>query len=356
MVVLIFDTFSGLCNQFYDIINGINFCLIHNIKFTFRYCSFRSNNLITWEQKPFEKIFDLNFLNKYEQYIDYYTIKDSLTNDNCYNLNNTIVAIHFLNPNNILDQLINFNKDYVVLNQFWSVCLFKNIIDNTIHNYIFPCKDIMDKYIEIKNTIIKDEQYNYIHYRYEIDFTNHFNIKVESLDSLIENIQFKNNNLKIFVATSNIKNLLDLNNPKYNNIVYKDDDTLMDLNYEQLAFIDYMFGINSVECYGHSKSSFSNMLNSIKQTNNFYNILQILNIDYGIHDNFINITDKAKELFFKNNILFIPKETNLNDTFGDPCFGITKEIKINAILNNKPICICEKEFNCYLENNIMLSL
>ena len=45
---------------------------------------------------------------------------------------------------------------------------------------------------------------------------------------------------------------------------------LMDLNFEQRAFIDYMFGINSVECHGHSKSSFSVMINNIKNTNNYY--------------------------------------------------------------------------------------
>ena len=35
--IIIFDTFCGLCNQFYDIQKGINFCLKNNIKFTFRY-------------------------------------------------------------------------------------------------------------------------------------------------------------------------------------------------------------------------------------------------------------------------------------------------------------------------------
>lgn len=54
--------------------------------------------------------------------------------------------------------------------------------------------------------------YNFIHYRYEKDFTDYFNVKIKNLDSLIENIKFKNNNLKIFIATSNIKNLLDLTN------------------------------------------------------------------------------------------------------------------------------------------------
>lgn len=128
----------------------------------------------------------------------------------------------------------------------------------------------MKKYLKIKNNIIGDEQYNFIHYRYEKDFTNHFNINVESLDILIDNIKFKNNKLKIFIATSNIKNLIDLNNCKYKNLIYKNDDMLLDLNFEQRAFIDYMFGLNSVECFGHSKSSFSVTINNIKQTKNYY--------------------------------------------------------------------------------------
>jgi hypothetical protein len=41
-------------------------------------------------------------------------------------------------------------------------------------------------------------------------------------------------------------------------------------NYEEKAFIDYMIGLNSSEIYGHSKSSFSYMLNGIKGTNNYY--------------------------------------------------------------------------------------
>lgn len=270
MVVLVFDTNGGLCNQFFDIVNGINFCLKHNIRFTFRYCSFRNDNLTSWTEQPFGKLFDLKLFDKYEQYIDYNTIRDKLTNDNCYNLNDKSLSFHFLNENNILDQLIKLNKEYVVLKQFWSLYRFKNFVDNNIYIHICPSKHLMERYIQIKNTIIKDQPYNFIHYRYENDFANYFKLTVVSLDSLINDIKFKNNTLKIYIATSNIKNLLDLNDPKYKNILYKDDDTLMDLNFEQRAFIDYMFGLNSVECYGHSKSSFSYIINKIKLTNNYY--------------------------------------------------------------------------------------
>ena len=70
-MILVFDTNSGLCNQFYDIFNGINFCLKNNIHFTFRYCSFRNDNLTSWVEKPFEKLFDTTFLNNYDLYINY---------------------------------------------------------------------------------------------------------------------------------------------------------------------------------------------------------------------------------------------------------------------------------------------
>ena len=271
MLILIFDTNSGLCNQFYDIINGINFCLKYNIFFTFRYCSFRNDDLKSWTNRPFEKLFDMTFFDEYKLYINYYNIKDDITNDNCFNLNGANLAHNIFNDNDIPSQLTNLNKKYIVLKQFWSLYKFKNITDNTIHTHILPSKNLMNKYIEIKNKLI-NQSYNYIHYRYEVDFTDYFKITIDSLDTLIEKIKFKNNELNIYIATSNIKSLLDLKENKYKNLLYKDDDLLLDLNFEECAFIDYMIGINSVECYGHNKSSFSTMINNIKKTNNYYNL------------------------------------------------------------------------------------
>jgi hypothetical protein len=269
-MIIIFDTYAGLCNQFYDVVNGIIFCLKNNLRFTFRYCSFRNDDLCSFSDSPFETLFDINFLKNYELYINYNDIKDKITNENCYNYGNRLLTRLVFKDKNILDQLINLNKDYVVLRQFWVVHKLKNSMSNPITTCLRPSSDIMKKYIEIKTNIIGDEPYNFIHYRYERDFTKHFKVKVEKLDILIDNIKFKNNNLKIFIATSNLKGLIDLNNCKYKNLIFKNDDMLLDLNFEQRAFIDYMFGLNSVECYGHSKSSFSLTINNIKNTNNYY--------------------------------------------------------------------------------------
>jgi hypothetical protein len=271
-MILIFDIYGGLCNQFLDIHYCINFCLNYNIYFTFRYCAFRNDDLISWTDTPFEELFDLGFLNKYELYINYYSIKDKLTTENCYNLNDKIFAYATkfnTTNNNAFEQLIDLNKDYVVLKQFGGLNhRYYMCKDRDIVRQLQPSRDIMNKYIEIKNKIIGDEPYNFIHYRYEKDFTDAYKINnIQSLDSLVENIKFKNNNLKIFIACSgDINKLIDLN--KYTNLIYKNDD--VNLNFEQKAFIDYMFGLNSVECYGNRQSSFSATLNNMKHTNNYY--------------------------------------------------------------------------------------
>ena len=48
---------------------------------------------------------------------------------------------------------------------------------------------------------------------------------------------------------------------------------IANLNFEEKAFIDFMIGKNAQEVYGHNKSSFSLLLNFIKNTNNYYNNL-----------------------------------------------------------------------------------
>jgi hypothetical protein len=271
-MILIFDTFSGLCNQFYDINCGINFCLINNIKFSFRYCSFRENNLVNWYNQPFEKLFNLENLKKNfsfsNLYVDYETL--CLTNENTYNLIGEVAIKLF--TDNFLDEIININKEFIVLKQFWSIYKFKKIIIN-MNIHIIPSNRLMDIYNRLKPNIIhNNEPYNFLHYRYEHDFTNHFNLQIEDLKTIILRVRnnYKNPNLKIYIATNNIKNLININDPELPDIIFKNDDEINDYNYEEKAFIDYMFGLNSVEVYGHNNSSFSHMLNNLKNTNNYY--------------------------------------------------------------------------------------
>jgi hypothetical protein len=272
-MIVIFDTFAGLCNQFFDIYCGINFCIINNIKFTFRYCSFRiPDNLNGWYNSDFNSLFDLSTIFKqYEHlYVDFSTL--NLTSDNTYNFE-SLCAIQLFS-NNYVNEIKNISKEYIILKQFWSISMPHTEIVDNLYPRIKPSKRLMDLYENIKNKVLQNnEEYNFIHYRFESDFLNHFNVTVEPLENILLNIKnkFKNPELKIYIATSNIKQNIDLQTSKLSQIiVFKDDDELTDYNFEEKAMIDFMFGLNSNEVFGNRRSSFSVILNYIKDTSNFY--------------------------------------------------------------------------------------
>jgi hypothetical protein len=270
-MILVFDTYSGLCNQFYDINCGVNFCIINNLKFTFRFSSFREKNLTNWYNTKFENLFDTTFLEKYKHlYIEFNKLQ--LTNENTYNFNG-LRAIELF-TDNYLNEILNIKKQFIVLKQFWAIYKFTNIVDD-LNKYILPSKKLIQVYNSIKSKLLKyNEEYNFIHYRYEHDFTSHFNCQIEQLKPLVLKLKhhFKNTHLKIYIATSNIKDIVDLNDPDLCNVIItKNEDDLKHYNFEELAFIDYMFGIKSNEIFGHSNSSFSCMLNNLKTTENYYN-------------------------------------------------------------------------------------
>jgi len=73
--------------------------------------------------------------------------------------------------------------------------------------------------------------------------------------------------------------------------------------------------------------------------NNGANEIQLLNIEYGIQDNYINITEYVLKNFMKNNVLHIEKTIDLNKLFGDPIAFVEKHIKISVLINK-----CEHTF------------
>src|SRR5690606_18988231 len=73
-----------------------------------------------------------------------------------------------------------------------------------------------------------------------------------------------------------------------------------------------------------------------------------MNIYYGCNDKYIDITDKTKE-YSINNFIFIPKgDHNSASIFGDPCFGIRKNIKV---VNNGKETIYEDDVDVYLKKD-----
>ena len=269
-MILIFDTYSGLCNQMMDINTSINFCIIHNIKFCFRYCSFRnSDELHLFYDIPFEKLFNIdNIIDVFklkDLYINYNDIKHKINTYNTFN--NYVRCIDFIDKNNnIYNQLKILNKEYIILKQFWPI---NNLsIKNNIIPHLKCSEKIYNIYKEISlNFPLK---YNSLHYRFESDFKNHFNCEIKSLLNILENINFNNKSLKIYIATSDIYKCININEINKYNIFYKDDKIFNNLNFEEKAYIDYLICLNSEEFIGNDKSSFSNTINNIKNTNNYY--------------------------------------------------------------------------------------
>lgn len=263
--ILIFDTFFGLCNQIFDIHYGINFCLKNNIKFTFRYANFRKDDLITFYNVNFDELFDTSFLKDIDLYVDINTLE--LNDDNTCNFNNNIRATTLLKNN--IKFLKYIKQPYIVLKGIFS--LIENVeISKDILNIIKPSPKVMNIYNNVYNKLgLNENPYNFFHYRYERDFTLFHQLSnTTSFELLLSKVQFKNNTYKTYLASSNIKNIL--KNINFDNLIYKNENELSELNFEERAFIDFMIGKYSAEVYGHPMSSFSHTLNRLKNTQNFY--------------------------------------------------------------------------------------
>jgi len=83
-------------------------------------------------------------------------------------------------------------------------------------------------------------------------------------------------------------------------------------------------------------------------------IVKIVKAEYGTSNKFIDITSKINQLFLKDNSLILLKGTNLNDLFTDPCFFNEKIIKIETLVNNNTLLICDFENDNILLNNIII--
>ena len=169
--------------------------------------------------------------------------------------------------------------DFLVLNQFWPIFNWSNS-HLTILPKILPAKKIKIKFEQLRANL--PPEYNFLHYRYEFDFVNHF-IKIGSpisfpkLQIILDSKIFSRPNLPIYIAASSLAALdqshLKIGINKLDNIIYTDETKINNFNYEAAAYLDFLIGENSNEVFGHSRSSFSQALNNQKNTANYYDLL-----------------------------------------------------------------------------------
>lgn len=278
MQCIVFDTFAGLCNQMYDIETSIHFCEFYQIPFTFRYCSFRDpKNIKRFYNVPFEELFDTNFISsRTNLFIPYIQIKDFMNQQNTFNFENKrIVQLWRHLPKNFISIVRQLQTRYkfIILRQFWvleTIERHSKWID--IRKWIEPCFKIKKIYLEIKSQLkLETGTYHFLHYRHEIDFVQHFKLfgKIESLPKILERLYSPKD--RIYIASTNIYSLLhNYGNPKMFELFYKNDTILKEFNFEECAFIDFLFGYDAKSVYGHYNSSFSRVLNSIHNSDNYY--------------------------------------------------------------------------------------
>ena len=268
-MIIIFDTYAGLCNQMYDILSGIKLMQEYHIPISFRYASFRRPNLIHFYPIPFQKLFsDKPFL-KEQNYIPFSSIQDDINRENTFNWEGKRCIELWGNkvktrPNNFLLILKKIKKKYILLKQIWSLELFpfhnKELID-----WIKPNERLYQYYINESKKLILPNDYLFCHYRYEHDFIRFFQLKVIPLQDILDKINKEKE--PIYIASTKMEQVLE---KKESNIYYKRERK--ELNFEENAMIDFLFGIYSKKVYGHYKSSFSRVLNDIKGTNNYYSL------------------------------------------------------------------------------------
>ena len=270
--ILILDTAAGLCNQMMDIETFASFCVANEYSFSFRHCSFRNKDLRTFFPVEFESLFDASSFKRFRKYSTF----SELDFRGCKMLESWPLGIK--TSQEVSDFLKSAEGKYshIFIPQFWPLFDYENL---KIHSdlKIEPSKKIKEFFKEIKNTLPK--KYNFLHYRYEPDFVEHFKIdakeiKNTKLSTLLKKNIFKND-LPIYLSCS--KPLIALKGIPIRdrkNILYNDETRLTHFNFDESAYADYLIGEGAEEVFGHSKSSFSARLNLAKNSSNYYDLIK----------------------------------------------------------------------------------
>ncbi len=270
--ILILDTSAGLCNQMMDIETFASFCIENDYGFSFRHCSFRNKDLRTFFPVEFESLFDASSFKRFRKYSTF----SELDFRACKMLESWPLEIKTSHETADFLRLVERNYSHIFITQFWPLFNHKT---SKIHGdiKIEPSPKIKEFFKEIKNKLPKN--YNFLHYRYESDFAKHFKIQADEIKNTKLSILLKKNifknDLPIYLSCS--KPLIALKGVPIRdrkNILYNDETRLTHFNFEESAYIDYLIGEGSKEVFGHSKSSFSVRLNSVKNSSNYYDLIK----------------------------------------------------------------------------------
>jgi hypothetical protein len=297
--ILIFNLTGGLTDMKKNLISINIFCENNNFYFTIKYCSAKPqdsnfSNLIPDNikknnyQYDVKELFDEETFLIYKNYIPYENIENEVSDSNTFNF----LSIHNVNSifqdkdrrnfliENHKEIIYNAAKDFKFIyigNHFYfisSIDVNSYLYSIEFNKSVIPNKKILNEFNKFINEV--KYPYNFIHYRYEEDMVKYVNsvseFKVILLNDILESNLFKNNNLPIYIATSDIENLyknkmISKKIEEYDNIFYNKNKFVY---FNENAVFDFMVGLNAIEIFGFRKSGFSIVLNNLKDTKNYY--------------------------------------------------------------------------------------
>ena len=292
--ILIFNLSGGLTDMKKNWISIMLFTQEYKYKFTIKYCTARPQSFIKPNEIPksviqsnynydVKNLFDEKTFNILNNYVSFNEIKDDICKENTFDFYN-IYKCHeiFKNKNmleNYKDILNNIDKKYIYMGDHFHfyarydvrAILFSKKFNDTI----IPSSKILEEYNNFISKIY-EEKYNFIQYRYEkdmVEYCKSINKPIHcTLEQVIDLKKFKNNDLKIYIATSDIEDFYDMGVIKnhidtYTNLFYNKKKMMY---FDENAFVDFLIGINSEEVLGFSGSGFGILLNQLKNTNNYY--------------------------------------------------------------------------------------
>jgi ubiquinone/menaquinone biosynthesis C-methylase UbiE/GT2 family glycosyltransferase len=273
-VVLILDSYSGLCNQMMDIESLVGFAVENQYRFCFRHSSSRNPDLVSWTPSEFGSLFDENQYHDMPGYLCWRKIR--LKSGEVWNSDGRRL-IELIKTSEELHKIA-YEYNFLVIKQGWPVLGFpKTGFDLGLK--IKPSKRILSKYKSIRDKL--PQNYNFLHYRYEHDFTSHFSAENPEnsfpiLQKILDAKLFSDTDIPIYIAASGLATLPkshlrgDIREQK--NILFTDEKKIDDFNFEAAAYLDFLIGEQAVEVFGHSRSSFSHRLNNIKKSKNYYDL------------------------------------------------------------------------------------
>jgi|688.fasta_scaffold314368_2 hypothetical protein len=296
--ILIFDLTGGFTDMKKNLLSIIHFIneYKYKYKFTIKFCTARPQSFKDNIDKEVIKnnymydvknLFDEKTFFIYDNYISFEKIKDEINEENTFNFyisNEPLKIFKDIDFKKELTQkykeiLNNIDKKFIYIGghfHFYAgYSIYNLLISEEFNKTIIPSKKILDSYNNFKKNIVFP--YNFIHYRHENDmkkYVEQFGLQnlCISIDDIIKKNLFVNNDLKIYLATSNIENFYDkkiINMPieKYNNLFYNKEKLCY---FDENAFVDFLIGIDSIDFIGFSYSGFSVVLSELKNSKKYY--------------------------------------------------------------------------------------